>query len=120
MIRLTELEEKVMDVLWKLGKGFPKSIIEHLPPPVPPYNTVLSTIRKLEKLGYVDFEKFGKMHAYYPVLEKQAYQKSLFTKLFNGLMEGSKEKLLSYFLKEENINVEEIEQIIKEMKNQQK
>jgi predicted transcriptional regulator len=119
MIRLTELEEKLMNVLWKLRRAFPKSIIEHLPPPVPPYNTVLSTIRKLEKLGYVDYEKFGKMHAYYPILEKQAYQKSLFKKLYNGLMDGSKERLLSYFLKEENINLEEIEQIITEMKKNQ-
>ena len=48
MNNLQPLEEEIMQLFWQLGKAFPKEIIAYLKAPVPPYNTVLSTIRKLE------------------------------------------------------------------------
>ena len=57
MNNLQPLEEEIMQLFWQLGKAFPKEIIAYLKAPVPPYNTVLSTIRKLEKRGLSDLQK---------------------------------------------------------------
>jgi len=116
MIRLSKLEEDILNKLWKLERAFPKVLITYLKKPVPPYNTVLSSIRKLEKLGYVGYKKYGKSHEYYPILKKEEYSKSLFKKLFYELLDGSNETMLSYFMKEEKINIEEIEELIRKMK----
>ena len=116
MIRLSKLEEDILNKLWKLERAFPKVLITYLKKPVPPYNTVLSSIRKLEKLGYVGYKKYGKSHEYYPILKKEEYSKSLFKKLFHELLDGSNETMLSYFMKEEKINIEEMEELIRKMK----
>ena len=120
MIRLTKLEEAILDKLWELKKAFPKVLIAHLPEPVPPYNTVLSSIRKLEKQGYIGFNVYGKSHEYYPILKREEYGRSLFKKLYRDVLQGSNLGLLSYFLKEENVNIEDLEEMIKKLKNQEK
>jgi predicted transcriptional regulator len=119
MIRLSKLEEEILDVLWKLNKAFPKVLITYLKEPKPPYNTILSAIRKLEKDGYIGFNKYGKSHEYYPILKKEEYSKSLFQKLFHDIVGGSKQSLVSYFMKSENINIEELENIIEQLKKEE-
>ena len=108
MIRLSKLEEQILDTLWELGRAFPKVILSKMPQPTPPYNTVLSAIRKLEKMGYIGFEKYGKSHEYFPILRKEEYTKSLFKKLFFELMGGSPETMVSHF---SDSNTEEIEKL---------
>lgn len=112
------LEKEIMLILWKLKKAFPKEIMEHLSKPPPPYNTVLSTVRKLEKNQFVSHTKFGKTHQYYPILSKVEYGRRIFSNLFHGLLGGSKETMLSYFLEEEDIDYTELEAIIEQMKKE--
>ena len=119
MIRLSQLEEDILDVLWRLQRAFPKVIVAHLDPPVPPYNTVLSTIRKLEKLGYIGFKKYGKTHEYYPILKKEEYGKSLFKKLYHDILNGSAESMVSYFTKGNKRELDKLSEIIEQMKKDQ-
>ncbi len=116
MIRLSQLEEQILDILWELGKAFPKVLITHLSDPKPPYNTILSVIRKLEKEGHIGFTKYGKSHEYFPKTKRADYGKSLFKKLYHDILQGSNTGLLSYFLKEENVNIEELQEIIDQLK----
>ena len=118
--KLTRREEEIMQIIWNLGKAFPKEIMEYLNKPIPPYNTVLSMIRKLEGNGWLGFKKFGKSHQYYPLVEKKDYSQGLFTKLYKDYLGGSKEMLLSYFMKEEDVDIKELEQLIKELKKNNK
>lgn len=115
-MRLTTKEEEIMNIMWKLGKAFPKEIMAYIKKPLPPYNTVLSLIRKLEKDGWLGYQKFGKSHQYYPKVLKKEYSKSLFKKLYQDYMGGSREMLLSYFMKEENVDIKELEQLVKDIK----
>ncbi len=118
--KLTHREEEIMQIIWKLGSAFPKEIMEYLTEPIPPYNTILSMIRKLEANGWLAFKKFGKSHQYYPLVDKKDYSQSLFSKLYNEYLGGSKEMLMSYFMKEENVDIAELEQLVKELKKAQK
>ena len=112
MIRLNKKEEEIMNIFWKLKKAFPKEIIELIEPPVPPYNTILSMIRKLEKDGFIDHKKIGKSHHYYPTISKRAYQKSILGHLLESYFGGSPEKLLSFFIREEKISDQDLQEII--------
>ena len=115
MRKLSGTEEEIMQILWELEKAFPKEILAKFKKPMP-YNTFLSMIRKLESDGFLDYNKFGRSHQYYPIIAKKDYSKSLFKNLFSNFFSGSKEQLLSFFMEEENVDAEEIEEILKKFK----
>ncbi len=119
MEKLNHREEEIMRILWDLRKAFVKEIIEKMAKPKPPYNTVSSVVRKLETMGHVGYEAFGKTHRYYPILKKENYRKASFSNFMSNYFGGSPAQLLSYFVKEEKLTQEEIEQLLNELKSQQ-
>ncbi len=120
MIRLSKLEEQIMDTLWDFKRAFPKVIMVHMALEDIPYNTVLSAIRKLEKDGHIGFLKYGKSHEYFPILKRDEYGRSLFNKLYRDVLAKSNVGLLSYFMKEENVNIEELESLVQKLKDLEK
>jgi len=117
MKELTKAEEEVMQILWKIEKGFVKDIIEEMPEPRPAYNTVSTIVRILEKKGFVSYNAFGKTHEYFPIIAEDKY-KSFFLKNFmSGYFGGSFEKLVSFFAKDNNLNVKELDQLMRHVKD---
>lgn len=115
---LTKTEEKVMQILWDLKRGFVKDVIDRMGEPQPPYNTISSLIRILEKKGFVDHKAYGKTHEYFPAISKLAYRSFTFKNFITNYFEGSPENVISYMVKEENLGLEEIDRM-KQMLNQQ-
>ena len=76
MRELTRAEEQVMQVLWKIKKGFVKDILEHFDEPKPAYNTVSTIVRILQDKGFVNHKAYGRTHEYYPVISKSEYSNS--------------------------------------------
>ncbi|MGC4235634.1 MAG: BlaI/MecI/CopY family transcriptional regulator [Niabella sp.] len=112
MEELTKTEERIMQVLWRLQKAFVKDIIEELnDKPRPPYNTISSIVRLLEKKGYVGYTAYGKTYEYFPVISKEEYTKTTFSKLFSGYFDNSPASLLSFMVREEKLSKKDIEQI---------
>lgn len=111
MEKLTKAEEPLMGILWKLKKAFVKDIINELPEPQPPYNTISSIIRGLEKKGFVAYIAYGKTHQYHPVISKGEYRTSLFKSILQDYFEGSYKKVVSHLVNEENLSEEEIREI---------
>ncbi|MEZ4722089.1 MAG: BlaI/MecI/CopY family transcriptional regulator [Flavobacteriales bacterium] len=120
MESLTATEERIMQVLWKLKSAFVKDVIEELPEPKPPYNTVSSVIRLLEKKGYVDHKAYGKTHEYFPVVEKKAYSKRTFKNMLGDYFEGSYKSLVSFIVNEEKLSEDEIMELEALIANQRK
>ena len=99
MEELTKTEERVMQVLWKLKQCFVKDIIDALPDdPKPPYNTISSVVRLLEKKGYVGYKAYGKTYEYFPQISKTEYRKIFFKKMVCGIFtEFSQKRKNIYF-----------------------
>ncbi len=69
---LTEAELRIMDVLWQRGSGTVQQVLDALPAkPALAYNSVLTTVRVLEKKGYLKHIKDGRAHVYAPLLERE-------------------------------------------------
>ncbi|TDE15688.1 BlaI/MecI/CopY family transcriptional regulator [Dyadobacter psychrotolerans] len=117
MEMLTKTEEKVMQILWELKRGFVKDVIDKMEEPQPPYNTVSSLIRILEKKGFVDHKAYGKTHEYFPAISKLAYRSFTFKNFVTNYFEGSPENVISYMVREENLGQQEIDKM-KELLNQ--
>lgn len=111
MERLTQKEESIMQILWKLKKAFVKDIIAQMPEPTPPYNTISSLVRVLEKKGFVGYKAYGKTHEYYPLVKQADYLKSTFKGLLSGYFNNSYESMVSFMVKEENLSEEEIKRL---------
>jgi BlaI family penicillinase repressor len=112
MEELTKTEERVMQVLWDLKRAFVKDIIEAMPDePKPPYNTISSVVRLLEKKGYVAYKAYGKTYEYFPAISKAEYRKASFKKMFTGYFDNSVESLLSFMVKEQKLGADDIKKI---------
>jgi len=114
-MELTKSEEQIMQILWKLEKAFVKEIIEYFDNPKPAYNTVSTIIRILEKKNFVSHNTFGKTHQYYPLIKKDEYKQKSLRKMIDGYFNNSYKSLVSFFSKEEDLSIEEMEEIKKMM-----
>jgi len=120
MRELTRAEEQVMQVLWKIKKGFVKDILEHFDDPKPAYNTVSTIVRILQEKGFVNHKAYGRTHEYYPVVSKDEYSKSHLKTFVHDYFSNSFEKMVSFFAKDKGITVKEMEEIMKIMEEEMK
>jgi len=113
--QLTKAEEQIMQVLWTLEEASVKEVIEKLPAPKPAYNTVSTIIRILETKEFVNHKPVGRGFLYYPIIEKEAYSNQSLHKLMNGYFNGSFKSMVSFFVKENKMDISELESILKEV-----
>src|SRR3954467_11308779 len=109
---LTRAEDQVMQILWKLKKAFVKDIVEEMAEPKPAYNTVSTIVRILETKGFIDHKAYGKTHEYFPLISKEKYTKFYLNNMIKGYFNGSFQNLVSFFTKEEKLNVKDIDQLM--------
>ena len=115
MKQLTKAEEEIMQTLWQLNTATVKDIIEILPSPKPAYNTVSTIVRILESKGFVDYEKQGKGHLYFPLVAKEAYSNQSINKLVDNYFQGSFKSMVSFFVKKNDVDINDIESLLKEI-----
>jgi predicted transcriptional regulator len=115
MKQLTKAEEEIMQALWQLKKANVKSVIELLPEPKPAYNTVSTIIRILESKGFVNYEKQGKGHLYFPVVAKASYSNQSINKLVDNYFQGSFKSMVSFFVQKNDVDIKDIETLLEEI-----
>jgi predicted transcriptional regulator len=116
MKKLTHTEEPVLRILWDLGKALVKDIISQYPSPKPPYNTISSVVRILEKKGFVSHHTYGNTYRYYPQISEDDYKKFFLKDALKNYFGNSFQNLVSFFAKEEDIDVHELEILIDQIK----
>lgn len=115
MKQLTKAEEEIMQVLWQLKKANVKAIIDELPTPKPAYNTVSTIVRILESKQFVSYEKEGKGHVYFPLIQKNEYSNQSINLIVDNYFQGSFKSMLSFFVKKNDINLQDLEQVLNDI-----
>ena len=118
MKTLTKAEEQVMQVLWQLGEGFIRDIMEAIKPPKPHQNTVATILKILVEKEFVGTRAFGRQFQYYPLVSKEDYSKASFKSLVKSYFSGSFSEAVSFMVKENSMSVEELETLLAELKKQ--
>ncbi|MGB0864242.1 MAG: BlaI/MecI/CopY family transcriptional regulator [Saprospiraceae bacterium] len=110
---LTPLELKVMNILWKIERGFVKDIRDNWDEkPVPAYNTISTIVRILkDKKEYIGHKAFGRTHEYFPVVSKEEYQKNFLKSAVNNVFSGSLTSLVSTLVDKDNVSNQELEEL---------
>lgn len=113
MTTLTKAEEKIMKILWGIGKGFIKDIIEQYPDPKPPYNSVSTIVRVLVQKDIVGYKAYGNTHQYYPKITKEEYRKGQLSRLVSDYYNNSFKQVVNFFSESKQLNEKELDEAIK-------
>ena len=109
---LTEAELRLMDVLWEKGPSTVQQVLDALPArPSLAYNSVLTTIRILEKKGYVKHAKDGRAYVYMPLVERAEATRSEISHLLHRFFKNSHELLVLNILEDQKIDAEELKRL---------
>jgi predicted transcriptional regulator len=109
---LTEAELRIMDVLWQRGSGTVQQVLDALPPkPALAYNSVLTTVRVLEKKGFVRHIKDGRAYVYAPLIEQKDAKRSEIRHLVSRFFKNSHEQLVLNILEERGLDPEELNRL---------
>ena len=123
MKQLTKAEEQIMQILWDLKEGIVKEVVDGFDEPKPAYTTVATVLKVLEKKGFVDHKTIGNTHLFYPAVSKKDYTKFQFGSLLKDYFNGSFPKMATFFARENNLTIEELEEMMKiaetELKNKE-
>jgi predicted transcriptional regulator len=109
---LTEAELRIMDALWQKGPGTVQQVLDWMPQtPALAYNSVLTTVRILERKGYVGHIKDGRAHVYEPLVGQQEASRSEIRHLVGRFFRNSHEALLLNLLRDDEINDHELKRL---------
>jgi BlaI family transcriptional regulator, penicillinase repressor len=115
MQKLTKSEEEIMQWLWQLERATVSDILDNMSEPRPPHSTVSSFIRILEKKEFVGHKAYGKTYEYFPLITKEEYSKLNISDLVRDYFGGSVNNLVSFLVKKEQIDVNELQKMIDKM-----
>jgi len=111
MKEITKAQEEILKALWQVNNGAVSDVLDVLPDPKPAYNTVATVIKVLESKGYVAHKTYGKTNVYYPAISKNEYGQFVLKETFKGLFNGSLNQMMSCFVKNKDISVQELEEL---------
>ncbi|MFV5692063.1 BlaI/MecI/CopY family transcriptional regulator [Flavobacterium sp. LT1R49] len=119
MQKLTNKEEEIMHILWKLKKAFVKEVMAEITEEQPHYNTLSTIVRNLEEKGFVSHNAFGNTHQYYPIVSLEEYRKRFMNTAIDNYFNSSYKNMVSFFAKEEKISAAELREILTMIENQE-
>ncbi len=120
MKQLTKTEEEIMHIIWRLERCIVSDILKEIKADSshePPQSTISSIVRILERKGFLDHKAYGRTYEYFPIVSKEDYTKKTLNKLVSNYFEGSMSNLVSFLVKQEKIDVDELSELIEKMKD---
>ena len=118
MQKLTNQEEELILIIFQQGKGFIKDFIQKMDEPAPPYTTVASIVKNLERKGYVIGKRYGNTYEYSPTLEESEFKSKFMSGVVQNYFENSYKDMVSFFAENKKITTEELQEIIKLIEKQ--
>jgi len=112
MEKLTHQEEELLLIIFQQGKGFIKDFILQMEEPQPPYTTVASIVKNLERKGYVKGTRYGNTYEYCPTIEESEYKSKFMSGVVQNYFENSYKEMVSFFVEKQKITAEELKEII--------
>lgn len=120
MENLTKQEEEVMEAIWKAGENNVKAFLDYLPDPRPPYTTLASTIKNLEKKKFVSSRLIGNNYLYTPVISEEAYKHTLMQGFAQRYFNNSYMEMVNFFIEQKNLEPGELQELVRMIEEEKK
>ena len=108
---LTNAEEQIMKLLWKLDKAFIRDLINEFPEPKPAQTTVITLLKRMIDKGFVSFKQYGNSREYFPLIKKEDYFSDHFNKLIKDFFNDSNAQFASFFTSETDMSRSELKEL---------
>lgn len=118
MKKLTQKEEEILGYFWSNGAMFVRELLELQSEPKPHYNTLSTIVRILEEKGYIGFKAYGNTYQYYALVSEEEYRNNTLTDVVDKYFDNSYTRVVSSLIKEEKLSVDELQELIQQIKNQ--
>lgn len=112
MEKLSRQEEEAMIAVWKTGEGNVKMFLENMETPPPPYTTLASTIKNLEKKGFLRGRLVGNVYLYQPAVTEADYKKNYMSSVVKNYFDNSYKELVNFFVEQKKLSPKELKEII--------
>ena len=109
---LTNKEEMLMNIFWKHGSLFIRDVISYLPEPRPHYNTVTTLVKFLEEKGFLEREPMANSFRYKVKTSERQYRGRTVSEVVSQYYDNSYTSLVSQFVEEEKIDLDELKALI--------
>lgn len=109
--KLTQQEEEAMQAVWRKGEGNVKSFLEYLDEEIP-YTTLASTIKNLEKKGFLSSRLVGNAYLYKPAITEEEYKKKFMNGFVKEYFENSYKELVNFFVEQKKLSPKELKEIV--------
>ena len=113
MQKLTPNEEEAMQAIWNSGPGTIKDFLEIIAGPKPPYTTLASTVKNLERKKFIQGKKIGNTFVYAPVINEEEYKKTFMGEFVSDYFKNSYKELVTFFANQEKISANDLKEILK-------
>lgn len=112
MEKLTQQEEDLMQVVWQVQEGNVKAFLDAMPDPKPPYTTVASTMKNLEKKGYINSRLLGNTYLYQAVVQSEEYKQQFMQGFVQSYFNNSYKDMVNFFVSRKKLKPKELKEII--------
>ena len=123
MVTLTKAEERIMQILWDLKRGFIKDIQEQFPESRPPYNTISTIVRVLVKKEIISYKSYGGSYQYFPLITREEYRGDQMGRLMNNYFGNSLKEVVNFLSEKSDLDVDELDeamQMLEDLKKQKR
>jgi BlaI family transcriptional regulator, penicillinase repressor len=120
MEKLSLQEEEVMQVIWQYGEGSVKTFLQEMPDPQPPYTTLASTVKNLEKKGFIESRMLGNTFIYSPVVTEEKYKQTFMQGFVRNYFNNSFKEMVNFFVQQKKLKSNDLQEIIDMIENQNK
>ena len=111
MEKLTHVEEEAMQAVWRTGEGNVKAFMENMDAAAP-YTTVASTIKNLERKGYLQSRLVGNAYLYKPAVSEEDYKRKFMGNVVKEYFDNSYKELVNFFVEQKKLSAKELKEII--------
>ncbi len=110
-MHLTNAEEQIMKLLWRLDKAFIRDLLNEFPDPKPAPTTVLTLLKRMIDKGFVSYKQYGNSREYYPLIKKADYFSDHLNVLIKDFFNNSTAQFASFFTNETDMSQDELKEL---------
>jgi BlaI family transcriptional regulator, penicillinase repressor len=118
---LTKAEEDIMQIIWQLERCTVSDVRDFIQKEIggekPPHSTISTIVRILEEKSFLDHKAYGRTYEYFPLVSKADYSRRTLKKFVSDYFEGSMNELVSFLVKEEKIDMDELSKLLEDFEN---
>ena len=112
MEKLNHQEEQAMLAIWETGEGNVKAFLENMEKPRIPYTTLASTVKNLEKKGYLKSTLVGNTYLYKPLISPEEYKEHFLSSTIKSYFNNSYKSMVNFFVEQKKISAKELKEIL--------